>query len=281
VGHLETFNTLLRDPECYNQDTGVEAPAVLWTLLWFAAYEGNAAPDVSWPCEAEYRYVLAHLEELGLIGLEEDGLIFVRYSGSCGVAASGDVAVYRESVLPALQEQFDLATPLQGVHFFADSMDHAIEMMVELAPYLSPTEQPQGDMFPSTVEAPKLRKTRGTGARTTAERLVVTEVFEDWQRCMGYQKLKLTDTREDAIINRWRAGYSILQMQNVTKWVSNDDWMRGRAQGSTRKFDDLVFYMESNTKFERYLHQAVTGGITTRDSSLQASDAPVRAERMT
>ncbi len=280
MGHLETFNTLLRDPDCYNQDTGVEAPAVLWTLLWFAAYKGNDAPDVSWPGEAEYRYVIAHLDDLGLISLEEDGLVFVRYSGIIGSAAQADVAIYRDTIIPALQIEFPIPTPTQGVHFFADSLDQAVDMITEIAPHLSTTNVPQGDMFPEAVEPLKTRKTRGTGARTTSERLVVTEVFEHWQKCMGYPKLKLTDTREDVIVNRWRAGYSIKQMQQVTKWISNDDWMRGRAEGSTRKFDDLVFYMESNTKFERYLHQAVTGGITTRDSSLQASDAPVRVERM-
>jgi len=279
--HLDTLKLLLTADECYNKELGVEAPAVLWTLLWFAAYEGDHG---SWPWERMQHPlydVLAHLQNLGLVVCVGNDLAMVRYSGVITHSFAGaDAEVYRDTIVPALQAEFPLPTPTRGTHFFADSFDHAVEFILEIAPHLPTLDTPQGEIFPGVVQELKKRKTKGKGARSAEERMVVSAVFEDWQKVMGYEHLKLTDPREDVIIGRYRAGYSIKQMQMVGRWVANDDWMRGRATASTRKYDDLVFYMDNNKKFEKYLHQALEGRVTTRDGSLHASDAPVNVQRM-
>lgn len=285
---------MARDEQIFRQIFAINhQQASLWMMLWYQAHHGNGA--LSW---AEIATMYESIEwdkgagDEAIIGLEqwdlvvrEPDCIFVRWMPPAEEQdwfqapgeAKADVTLYRTSHIPALQTQFPITTPSAGVHFYATSMEEAIQLAMYLAPIQPKSDQT--NIFPEEAPAPK-RKTKRKGAKNAEERVVVQVVGDYWRQRMGYMKLKITDTRVDLILARYRAGYSVKQMKSVIDWVATDDWMRGRAAKSTRKFDDFTNFMDTNSKFEKYLHLAITQKPSSLDSTLKASDATVRVERM-
>lgn len=147
-----------------------------------------------------------------------------------------------------------------------------------------PTETPQHDAIRAELlaeleSAGRLKRAKGTGPKTPEEREFLAWVWALWLEVMGYQDRGFTlgARRTEIALARFREGRTRAQFEAVIRWAAQDDWLRGRAKGSTRPYDDFPTIFATG-KFDQYLTAAATRRprAEVNGSGSFASDRPVQ-----
>jgi hypothetical protein len=107
-----------------------------------------------------------------------------------------------------------------------------------------------------TVEVTSLRSTKkkkeAAKLSTPEEEALIAEVFEDWQKVLGYPERTMTPERRALLLARIQDGFTRGQFQRVWAFAKRDPFMAGDNK-SSRRFDDIDTLCKTRTRFEGYL----------------------------
>lgn len=81
----------------------------------------------------------------------------------------------------------------------------------------------------------------------------IHEVFEYWQKQLGFEGRRLTQQRREKIQARL-VDYSVDQLKRVIDYVKTDPWWRGQNERRT-PYDDIINIFRNETRVDQFLHK--------------------------